>query len=82
MHFRSAQQIAMVGPLNIGIIDLQPYEEDVKMTEEQEEELLRETSEVGHGMPTGMNVMTVNPFGGTPTPLQQQFLEALQEADE
>jgi hypothetical protein len=81
VHFRSAQQIATVGPLNIGILELQPYEDDVKMTEEQEEGLLR-IPETGHGTTTGMSVMEVNPFGGMPTPQQQQFLEALQEAAE
>jgi hypothetical protein len=70
VRFRNGQPTATVNPLNIGIIELAPYEDDVEMTEEQEEDLLRVSAE---------EVMTGNPFMGDPTPQQQEFLEALNE---
>ncbi len=78
VHFRTVPQIATVGPLNIGMLELQAYEEDVEMTEEMEEELLRDTNEPGIATGTGV-VMMGNPFMGVPTPQQQEFLEALHE---
>jgi hypothetical protein len=63
------------------MVELPPYEDDVEMTEQQEEELLREAS--GTVMEVGlMTGMMGDPFVGQPTPQQQEFLEALQEAAE
>jgi hypothetical protein len=63
------------------MLELPPYEDDIEMTEQEEEELLRDTP---MGMEeTGADVMTGDQFMGVPpTPQQQEFLEALQEAQE
>jgi hypothetical protein len=81
VNFRSVPVTGSNGLENDGIHDLPPYEDDIEMTEQEEEELLADAPMGTAG--TGMEVMTGNPFMGIPTtPQQQEFLEALQEAQE
>jgi hypothetical protein len=63
------------------MLELPPYEDDVEMTEQQEEELLREAPEPGAEIELPMMMMG-NPFLGVPTPQQREFLDALQEGAE
>jgi hypothetical protein len=65
-----------------GVIELPPYEDDIEMTEEQEEELLRDAPSNLEGSRMEMGLAAANnPFMGAPaTPQQQEFLKALQEA--